>query len=271
MERSPAEKPEVSVILPAYNLEKVIKASILRTKHVLESMGKTYEIIVVNDGSSDGTYRKAKTLEDGVRVKVVNNRVNFGKGFAVKKGVEFASGTYTIFVDADLEIDPIQIGKFLIALKKADIVIASKRHPNANYEAPYIRKFLSFCFHLLVVLLTGVKVSDTQSGLKAFRTSAIKKIMKLVVVRRYAFDVEVLAVAQLLKLKIVEVPINIKIEKLFSLKAVVNMFVDLLGITYRLRVTKWYQRKLHKMNLQSSNSNQKEGTILTLDKNAINF
>lgn len=207
----------------------------------------SYEIIVVDDGSSDNTYKKVKALEDGESIRVLKNGVNVGKGFSIKKGVVVAKGKYTVFIDADLEIDPIQIKKFVTALEKVDVVVASKRHPNANYEAPLIRKFLSFCFHLLVIFLAGIRVSDTQSGLKAFRTSAIKKVMKVVTVKRYAFDVEVLAVAQLLKLRVAEVPVKIKLGKLFSVKAAINMFVDLLGVTYRLRVIKWYQENLNKL------------------------
>jgi hypothetical protein len=93
--------------------------------------------------------------------------------------------------------------------------------------------------------VAGVRVSDTQSGFKAFRSEALAKAMSLVSVKHYAFDVELLAVAKLLKLRIVEVPVRIRLGSLFSARQVVRMLVDLLGITYRLRVIRWYQKNLY--------------------------
>jgi hypothetical protein len=125
------------------------------------------------------------------------------------------------------------------------IVLASKRHPDSKVSAPLMRRFLSYGFHCLVILLTGVRVSDTQSGFKAFRREALAKIMTLVSVKRYAFDVEVLVVTKLLKLRIAELPVKIRLGSLFSARQVFRMLVDLLEITYRLRVIRWYQKNLH--------------------------
>jgi hypothetical protein len=93
--------------------------------------------------------------------------------------------------------------------------------------------------------VAGVRVSDTQSGFKAFRREALVKIMALVSVKRYAFAVELVVVAKLLKLRIVELPVRIRLGGLFSARQVVRMLVDLLGITYRLRVIHWYQKNLY--------------------------
>jgi hypothetical protein len=108
-----------------------------------------------------------------------------------------------------------------------------------------MRRLLSHAFNRLVMLLTGLRVSDTQTGFKAFRREALEKIMNLVSVKHYAFDVELLVAAKLLRLRIVELPIKISLASLFSVRYVLRMFVDLLGITYRLRVIHWYQSNLH--------------------------
>ena len=132
-----------------------------------------------------------------------------------------------------------------MALRHEDLAIGSKRHPNSRVESPAERKLLSACFNYLARFLTGIKYSDTQSGLKAFRTSSLKRIMPLVSVKRYAFDVEILTVASLLKMKVVEMPVRIQLSARFRVRSVLRMLVDLLGITYRLRIKRWYQRNLH--------------------------
>ena len=138
----------------------------------------------------------------------------------------------------------VDISTYIEALKDGDIVIASKRHPQSQVEAPIFRRFLSYGFNGLVKLLTGVPLKDTQSGLKAMRKNAFMKIFPRLVVKRYAFDVELLAVANHYGLKIVEMPVRIKLDTSFKTAQIWRMFVDLLGIAYRLRITHWYQRKI---------------------------
>jgi len=116
------------------------------------------------------------------------------------------------------------------------------------YKAPVMRKFLSLSFNTVVKLLTGIKLGDTQTGLKAFKTKHLKTIMNVIVVKRYTWDVEALLVANLLKLKVAESPVYIKQDSRFSSKAVLNMFVEILGITYRYRILRWYQKNLGKQN-----------------------
>lgn len=110
------------------------------------------------------------------------------------------------------------------------------------------RKLLSYGFNGLVRLLTGVPLGDTQSGLKAMKKTAFIDIFPRLAVKRYAFDVELLVVANLYGLKVVEMPVNIKLGASFNPKEIWRMFVDLLGIAYRLRVIHWYRRPLSKKN-----------------------
>jgi hypothetical protein len=153
-----------------------------------------------------------------------------------------------IFADSDMEIDLRTISEYLDALKHGDIVIASKRHDESRVDVPVSRRILSEVFNGLVRLLTGVPLKDTQSGLKAMKKSAFVDIFPRLAVKRYAFDVELLAVAHLYGLKVVEMPVNIKLEASFKPKAMWHMFIDLLGIAYRLRIIHWYQRPLPEKN-----------------------
>lgn len=235
---------KVTVIMPTYNLEDIIQTSIARVKQVLEGIGLSYEIIVVDDGSRDKTYWRAAELANGGTIKVLRNGVNMGKGYTVKKGVLHATGDYIVLFDADMEISPRQIRYYVKALEDCDVVLASKRHQLSRYQAPLMRKILSSAFNVLVKLLVGLRVSDTQTGLKAFRIEALKKIIGFVLVERYAYDVEVLILANLLKLRIVEMPIEIRQGRYFKLKDVLYILLDVLRITYRLKVTKWYQKNL---------------------------
>lgn len=237
-------RPELSLILPAYNEGDRIEEVIERAERVLSRTGLDYELIVVDDGSLDDTRRRAIECAKGnARVRVIGYSRNMGKGYAVKTGFTHARGDVVIFMDSDLEVDPGQIVRYLKALRHADLVVASKWHPRSRVEMPLLRKFLSRGFNALVKLLTGIRLSDTQTGLKAGRRRALEEVFSRVVVKRFAFDVELLAIASLLGLKVAELPVNLRLTRVwFSPRDVWGMFIDLLGITYRLRLLKWYQR-----------------------------
>jgi len=236
------EKPQISFVLPAYNEGRHIKDALDKMDASVRSMGINYEIIVVDDGSKDETVKEAFGYsKHNDHVKVISYYQNIGKGHALKIGFFEAVGEIVAFIDSDLDIDPFQIKKYINVLDRGDLVIASKKHPQSNVEAPLLRKFLSSGFNTLVRLLTGLDLKDTQTGLKACKRKSLEKVFSVLAVKRFAFDVELLAVANLYGLKIVEMPVNIQLKKSsFSIKEISNMFIDLLGITYRLRVTKQY-------------------------------
>jgi glycosyltransferase involved in cell wall biosynthesis len=246
---SEASKRRISIIMPAYNVEDDIAEAISEVKRVVEKITDDYEIMVVNDGSTDETARIIEEIRNE-HVKIVNHAVNMGKGMAIKTGVKYASGDYTILLDADRDIDVKNMAQYIEALREYDVVIGSKRHPKSIYQAPTLRKVLSVGYNILVKALLRIRVGDTQTGFKAFKTNILKMIMNVIVVKRYSWDAEALAVANMLKLKIAEAPVHIRQEKLFKFKDVLNMLIELLGIMYRLRVIKWYQKNIEKLNLQ---------------------
>ena len=236
---------KLSFVMPSYNEGDSIEGALSSLDHAVRASGLRYEVVVVDDGSVDKTRVNAiKYASRNGHVHVVGYRSNVGKGHAVKKGFMRATGEAVIFVDSDLEIDLEQVSSFVEALKHGDIVIASKWHPDSVVDIPLMRRFLGLGFHMLVRLLTGVKLRDTQAGLKALRKSAFKDIIPQLVVKRYAFDVELLVLANLYGLRVVEMPVNITMKSLFSFREAWMMFLDLLGIAYRLRVRRWYQRLL---------------------------
>lgn len=234
----------ISMVIPAFNSEDTIESTITSVEKCIEDLGYQYEVLVIDDGSTDKTFEKISKLSSE-HIKVIRNSPNRGKGFSMKEGILASSGDYVIMLDSDLEIGIDMIQTYISALKEKDIVISSKRHPQAIYRAPFMRKLFSAGFNVLVRILTGVNVSDSQTGFKAFRGESIRYLMKLVSVKRYAFDVEVLAIAKITRMEIAEFPAHIVQDKSFSSKAILYMLVDLIGIAYRLRIIKWYQRNIH--------------------------
>ena len=236
---------ELSFVLPAYNEGDSIEGALDSLDRVVKDSRLRYEIVVVDDGSIDSTRVKALNYASkNGHVRVVAYDRNLGKGYAIKKGFTQATGDAVVFVDSDLEIDLERISSYVEALGRGDVVVASKWHPESVVEIPFMRRILSRGFNVLVRLLTGVKLKDTQTGLKAIRRKAFENAFPRLSVKRYAFDVELLTVANLYGLKVVEMPVNLRMRALFSLREVWRMFVDLLGITYRLRVLRWYQRAM---------------------------
>ena len=241
------DKPVISFVLPAYNESEFIESALERLDSAVNSHGFRYEVVVVDDGSVDDTrLRVLKYAARNGHVRVIGYDRNVGKGFAVKTGFWKAAGGAVVFVDSDLDLglDIGQIRRYVEALKNSDIVVGSKWHPSSVVKMPFVRRLLSRGFNLLVRLLTGIRVSDTQTGIKAVRQESLSEVFRSLSVKRYAFDVELLVFAKVFGLKVAELPVKLEIDRLFSFKEAWRMFVDLLGIAYRLRITKWYQRKL---------------------------
>ncbi len=234
----------VSVIIPAYNLENIIHHTVKEVEEILRAYRIRYEIIVVDDGSIDNTFQQAMRTAKNPYIKTYRLPRNMGKGHTLLYGFHKSRGDIIVFFDGDLDIDPRQIILLVNKLKNntADIVITSKWHPASRTIATPLRKFLSKSFYALTRLLLGLKVSDTQTGAKAFKRHVLEDVAKHLTVKRYAFDVELLTAAIARGYRIVEVPAlwRIRLTGKFRVREIVRMFIDLLAITYRHRVKKQY-------------------------------
>ena len=201
-------KPFVSVVMPLYRLSKLVRHSIRAVEKVLDANGYSYEIVVVDDGSPDDTYKQALAASSNPAVRVYRLPRNMGKGFALLYGFKKSRGDIVVFFDGDLDIDPRQIHLLVNTLRSngVDIAITSKWHPQSRTIATPLRKFLSRAFYALTKLFLGLKVSDTQTGAKAFRREVLEDIARRLTVKRYAFDVELLTAATARGYRIAEVP-----------------------------------------------------------------
>jgi len=236
---------ELSFVIPAYNEEDSIEATLATLDEVVKNKKLQYEIVMVDDGSKDKTLPKAIMYASrNGHVKVLSYPKNMGKGHALAAGFMQTTGDVLVFADSDMEINLDLIPSYVKALQHGDIVIATKWHPDSVVTMPLARKILSHGFRVLVRILTGAKLKDTQVGLKVMKKSAFLNIFPRLAVKRYAFDVELLAVANLYGLKIVEMPTHLRMNGSIPLKEILRMFVDLLGIAYRLRVIHWYRRQI---------------------------
>lgn len=238
-------------MVPVYNQEAEVSFALGHLRSCLDALPLSYELIVVDDGSDDDTLA-ALQKEESVdsRIRVISYKPNRGKGYAVKKGVLESKGDVVMFIDGDLDVSPKLIGEYVGQLQENDLAIASKMHPLSVVKAPTSRRFLSRAFNLVVRLAVGIKVKDTQAGMKAGRGDALRKIFGMIVVKRYAFDVEVLAVASLLGLKIKELPVEITIDRKFKARDILKMFIDVLGIGYRLHIKRWYKHNINQIRKQ---------------------
>lgn len=235
-------KPMISIVLPAYNEGKFIEKALKSLESVIKDH-YPYEVIVVNDGSEDDTGSRILDYASGNgHIQVVDYGTNVGKGYAVKKGFLRAHGDAVVFVDSDSDVDFHQISSYVDTLSHSDMVIGSKWHADSDVEVALFRRLLSRGFNVLVKALTGLRVVDTQTGLKAVKRNAFIEVFRRLSVKEFAFDVELLVLAEIFGLKVVEMPVKLKLDKDFSLRQAWRMLIDLLGITYRLRVKRWYQR-----------------------------
>jgi dolichol-phosphate mannosyltransferase len=237
----------LSVIIPVFNQQKKITYSIKKIKQAVELWFSNYELIVVNDGSTDNTltFLKGIALTDE-HIHILSYTPNRGKGYAVRQGVLHSQGDVVMFLDGDLDIAPDSIKDYVESLSTADLVIASKRHPQSSVTIPRSRALLSRAFNLLIRLATGIPQKDTQAGFKVGRGEIMRTIFRSASINRYAFDVELFTIASILHLKVHEMPVVMKIDRRFNIKEIVKMFVDVARISYKHRIAHQYQHHYQK-------------------------
>jgi glycosyltransferase involved in cell wall biosynthesis len=208
-ERLRPGRPVVSLIIPAYNDAENLARTLPMLRADLDRCPDV-ELIVVDDGSRDHTAELVATqLRGWSQAQLISLPWNQGKGSAVKAGVSAARGEQFVFMDADLSADIADLPRLLSALDDADVAIGSRSIAGSRVEyQSSMRQFQSKFFNSVACVLTQVVASDTQCGFKAFRADAGKLLFHLCEGRGFAFDVELLALAQLLDLRVVEVPIH---------------------------------------------------------------
>jgi glycosyltransferase involved in cell wall biosynthesis len=240
---------DISILMPCYNEGKYIRKNIFETVNTLKKKNNgSFELIVIDDGSRDKTYQEIKTAaQENGYVKTVQLKQNMGKGCALREGFQYAEGKYICFLDGDLDIHPRLIKSLLTHMNKenADVVIGSKRHALSKVNYPLHRKILSLGYQLFIKILFQLSIMDSQVGIKIFKKEVLDKIFPLILVKEYAFDIELLVNAHRNGYKIIEAPIEMDFQSAgisseVSPDEYIKMFKDTCAIFYRTNILHYY-------------------------------
>lgn len=201
--------PACTLIIPAHNESGVIGESVRAIRGAMSGSGRAWDILIVDDGSSDGTSERAKeALGDAGRV--IRLEPNRGKAGAIVAGVEACVTERLAFTDADLSVPPEFFEPAAAALDTADIVIASRHLPGSKLlkRQPWLRETCGEIFRILVRRFFLRDISDFTCGLKAFRTDAAKRLFRDLACLDWTFDVEILLRGRQAGLHIREIPVT---------------------------------------------------------------
>ncbi|MDD3773682.1 MAG: glycosyltransferase family 2 protein [Patescibacteria group bacterium] len=202
---------KLSVVIPAYNEEKRLPPTLEDVFNYLKNQNYAWEILVVNDGSTDNT---AKVVNDFKQshdnVRLIDNKNNQGKGGVVKQGMLEASGAWRLFMDADNSTRIKDIAKFWPHTDEFEILIGSRYTTGSviTEKQSFLRRFISRAGNTLTRILILPGIADTQCGFKLFSARACEKIFPKQTFMRWSFDMEILSIAKRLGYKIKEIPIT---------------------------------------------------------------
>jgi len=248
--RRQIENGMLSIIMPAHNLGPIIAESIKRV-HAVFAGQLPFEIVAIDDGSDDNTQSELERIQSAIpELHSVRINRNTGKGAALRNGFQVSRGSFILFLDADLELPPSQASLFFKIMEdeRADVVIGSKRHPNSVLEYPWHRRLVSTCYFALVKLLFGLPIRDTQTGMKLFKRAPLEWAFPRLLVKRFAFDLELLAVIHRKSFRIAESPVELQYRGktgCVSYTNVKTIALDTLAVFYRLRILRYYQAIRH--------------------------
>jgi glycosyltransferase involved in cell wall biosynthesis len=204
----------LSIVIPLYNEEKRIPESIEKLGSYFKNQKYSYEIIFVNDGSSDNTVSKINSeiskQKNLKNIRIIDNKKNHGKGYVIRQGIMNSFGKYVLFTDVDLSTPIEEVEKLFPYIEKYPVIIGSRylKKDSIKIAQPLSRRIISRAGNLFVKTFLGFPYKDTQCGFKLFESNASKDIFKRSTINRWGFDMEILAIAKLLGYKVKEVPVN---------------------------------------------------------------
>lgn len=238
----------LSLIIPVYHQEKSIQINLRSILGELELLSFPYEVIVVVDGDVDNSRQEAEKVKSSHLI-VTGYKSNHGKGYAVRFGMAKSKGDIIGFLDAGGDIHADGISMLLAHFRwyNADIIVGSKRHPASKVIYPNERKILSFGYQMIVKLLFGLSIRDSQVGVKLFRREVLEDVLPRLLVKQFAFDIEILTVANYLGYcRIFEAPVELNFGGASSITSANFAAVafktlwDTVAVFYRLRLLRYY-------------------------------
>lgn len=230
--------PALSIIIPSYNEELRLPATLEKIAHYVRNQRPNTEVIVVDDGSTDGTAAAAESFRGKLaNFRVLSNRGNRGKGFSVKEGSLQATGDVILFTDADLSAPIEEAEKLLAALADHDVSIGSRAMDRSliSMHQSAFREFAGILFNKIVRTILRLPFVDTQCGFKAFRRERCRIIFEQQTIERFGFDPELLYLARHHGLSIEEVPVrwsHSEATKVSMWRDSSQMFIDVFVIRW---------------------------------------
>ncbi len=201
---------DISIIIPAFNEEDIISNTIERVVEYFKKLGIKFELIIVDDGSTDYTGEIVReNMSKFPMVRLIENGQNHGKGFSIKQGVLTSDGEWILYLDADLSTAPEEFEKFKFLMGDYDIIIGSRMVMGAHLirRQNLAREFAGRFFNKIVRFYLGLPFADTQCGFKLFSRKT-KIIFEKQTITRWVFDVELLYLAKKLGFKIKEIGVS---------------------------------------------------------------
>jgi glycosyltransferase involved in cell wall biosynthesis len=230
--------PDLSIIIPSYNEELRLPDTLERIAAYLSTSEREAEVLVVDDGSKDGTAAVAEYFSVKIpALRVVSNGVNRGKGYSVRRGMQEARGRIALFTDADLSAPIEEADKLIDALDTYDLAIGSRamdRSLISVHESPF-REFAGIIFNKIVRIILWLPFVDTQCGFKAFRRESCRILFEQQTIERFGFDPELLYLARHHGLRAVEIPVrwgHSPATKVSMLHDSIQMFIDIFTIRW---------------------------------------
>ena len=235
-------RPFLSIVVPAYNEQARLAATLSGIAGYLDAGGIDAEIVVVDDGSKDGTADVATKALRGRRGSVAQNGENRGKGYSVRRGVLEAHGRFVLMTDADLSTPIEEHAKLAAVLRDRDldVVIGSRALPDSDVQVRQgrVRETMGRGFNTIIRTLTGLTFRDTQCGFKLMDRERVTPIFRKMVVDRFAFDVELLFLCARFGLSVADVPVRWRDapgSKVSIVADPLNMITDVLRVRWRFR------------------------------------
>jgi glycosyltransferase involved in cell wall biosynthesis len=231
--------PELSIIIPAFNKESCILETLDEVVKVIEGTNYSFEIIIIDDFSTDKTLERIKSLNIP-QLRIVMNEKNFGKGYSIRRGISSCLATkYVGYIDADLDIKPDALLTAIEYLEQdlsIEICIGSKFHFSSIVQSSRLRKIQSYCFAKLFKFLFKLDIADSQSGLKLGRVEQFRRLASQTQIHGFAFDVELLFLAHRKEVRIVEIPITLSGNYLttMGIMSTLRSVYDLFAIHHRI-------------------------------------
>ncbi|HET9995056.1 MAG TPA: dolichyl-phosphate beta-glucosyltransferase [Candidatus Acidoferrum sp.] len=233
-----ATNPDLSIIIPAYNEEVRLPATLERIAAYIQTCGRETEVLVVDDGSRDGTAAVAEYFQIKIpSLQIISNGINRGKGYSVRHGIQEARGRIALFTDADLSAPIEEAGKLIDALETNDVAIGSRALDRSliSVHESLFREFAGIIFNTIVRLILWLPFVDTQCGFKAFRRDRCRIIFEQQTIERFGFDPELLYLARHHGLRVVEIPVrwgHSPDTKVSMLRDSMQMFLDVFTIRW---------------------------------------